>query len=59
MAGPDEPDLEWFSLLPATGEPVLLGLVGGSLARAWADRSDDDVLTASLRTLRAFADAGW
>jgi len=55
----DEPYVEWFNLLPATGEPVLLGLIGGRLARTWAGRTDDEVVTASLRTLQAFADAGW
>ena len=59
VAEPDEPYVEWFNLLPSTGEPVLLGLVGGRLARAWAERSDDDVLAAALRTLRTFGDAGW
>lgn len=59
VAGAEEPYVEWFNLLPATGEPVLLGLVGGSVARRWAERSDDAVVAASLRTLQAFADAGW
>lgn len=59
VAGPDEPYVEWFNLLPATGEAVLLGLVGGRRARAWAERSDDEVRAAALRTLQSFADAGW
>ena len=59
VADSDEPYVEWFNLLPHTGEPVLLGLIGGQLAREWAERSDAEVVAASMRTLQAFADAGW
>lgn len=54
-----EPYAEWFNLLPATGEPVLLGLIGASAASARSGTSDDEVLAASLRALQRFADAGW
>ncbi len=51
--------IEWFNLEPATGEAVLLGLIGGDRAREWADRSDDEVRAAAMANLQAFADAGW
>lgn len=55
----DEPYVLWANLLPVTGEPVLLALVGGAVARAWTERTDDEVLGAALRALQRFADAGW
>jgi hypothetical protein len=33
--------------------------VGGEVARAWTDRSDDEVVEAAMRSLQRFADAGW
>ena len=59
VAGPDMPYVEWFNLEPATGEAVLLGLIGARAARAQAKVSDDDVLAQCLSTLQRFADAGW
>ncbi len=59
LVADDTPYVEWFNLLPATGEPVLLGLVGASTARDQADVSDDQVLAQSLAALQRFADAGW
>lgn len=50
---------EWFNLLDVAGEPVLLGLIAGAEARAWADRSDDEVLAAAMASLQRFHDAGW
>jgi monoamine oxidase len=58
----DEPGTafrEWFNLAPLTGEPVLLALHGGRTARAWAERSDDELRTAGLAALQQFLDAGW
>jgi monoamine oxidase len=50
---------EWYNLAPLTGKPVLLALNGGRTARAWAERSDEDVRTAALSALQQFIDAGW
>ena len=58
----DEPVLpfrEWYNLAPLTGKPVLLALNGGRTARAWAERSDDEVRAASMNALQQFIDAGW
>lgn len=43
----DAPFAEWFNLLPVTGAPVLLALLGGPTAREWEGRSDDEVLAAA------------
>lgn len=50
---------EWFNLAGVAGAPVLLGLIGGAEARAWADRSDEEVLAAALASLEMFRAAGW
>jgi monoamine oxidase len=51
---------EWIRYpVPDGGGTVLLGLMGGDTARAWADRSDDELLEAALVALQRFADAGW
>jgi monoamine oxidase len=55
----DEPYVEWFDLAGTTGQPVLLGLVGGSMARTWAARSDTEVMSAAIESLQQFRDAGW
>ena len=55
----DDPYVEWFDLAGPTGQPVLLGLVGGSMARTWAARSDAEVMSAALESLQTFRDAGW
>jgi monoamine oxidase len=47
----DAPFAEWFNLLPSTGEPVLLALLGGPTAREWERRSDDEVLAAAVAAL--------
>ncbi len=49
----------WVNLLPLTGRPVLLAVLGGDTARAWAARSDDEVLAAAATSLQPFVDAGW
>jgi monoamine oxidase len=56
---PGTPFREWFNLAPITGEPVLLALHGGRTARAWSERSDDDLCAAGLAALQQFIDAGW
>jgi len=55
----EEPYVEWFDLAGVTGQAVLLGLVGGSTARTWASRTDQEVVAAAVRSLQAFRDAGW
>ncbi len=55
----DDPYVEWYDLSDLAGQAVLLALVGGSVAREWATRSDEEVLAAALRSLQAFRDAGW
>ena len=56
---PGTPFREWYNLAPLTGKPVLLALHGGRTARAWAERSDDDLRAAGLAALQQFLDAGW
>ena len=56
---PGAPFREWYNLAPLTGKPVLLALHGGRTARAWAERSDDDVRAAGMTALQQFIDAGW
>ena len=53
------PFAEWYNLAPLTGEPVLLSLMGGPLAREWERRTDAEVLDAATGALRDFVDAGW
>jgi len=50
---------EWCNLLPATGEPVLLAFLGGSAAREWSGRSDDDLQAAALADLTRLRAASW
>lgn len=59
VAAADDPYVEWFNLAAVTDAPVLLGLIGGSEARAWAARSDDEVLAAAMASLERFRAAGW
>ncbi|WP_309128898.1 FAD-dependent oxidoreductase [Microbacterium sp.] len=47
----------WLNLEPATGEPVLVGLVGGAAAEQFAELSDTDAETAALASLAYFAPA--
>lgn len=46
----------WINLLPATGEPILVGLVGGSAARAVAELDHDELLTLAAESLAPFTD---
>ncbi len=55
----DRPRFEWINALPATGEPILLGLLGGRRAEAWTDRPDDELVAAAVADLQGYADAGW
>lgn len=45
----------WFNLEPATGEPVLVGLVGGGAAAEFAALDDDEAQAAALASLVFFA----
>ena len=56
---PGAPFREWYNLAPLTGKPVLLALNGGRTARAWAERSDDELRIAAMTALQQFVDAGW
>ena len=38
---------------------LLLALNGGRTARAWAERSDDELRIAAMSALQKFIDAGW
>ncbi len=53
------PYTEWYNFEPLTGQPVLLGLIGGEAAFEWAKRSDAEVIDAAMETLSAFVAAGW
>lgn len=53
------PRFEWINLTPATGEPILLGLLAGRAARSWTERSDEELIEAARLDLGAYADAGW
>jgi monoamine oxidase len=54
-----DPFREWFNLEPATGEPVLLALLGGDVARTWASKTDAEVKAAAMASLQEFLGAGW
>lgn len=45
----------WLNLRPATGEPVLVGLIGGPQAEEFAALDDDDVETVVREALAAFS----
>ncbi|MBX3284875.1 MAG: FAD-dependent oxidoreductase [Actinobacteria bacterium] len=55
----ENPFREWFNLEPATGEPVLLALLGGDTARAWAPKTDAEVKAAAMESLQELLGAGW
>jgi monoamine oxidase len=55
----EQPFTEWFNMAPLTGEPVLLALLGGPTARAWANRSDEEVQSTAMSALQNFLLAGW
>lgn len=49
---------DWVNLLPVTGEPILVGLVGAEAAEALAKLDDDAVIAAARDSLAPFAAAG-
>ena len=46
----------WLNLLPVTGQPVLVALVGGDAALALAGLDDDDAVASALEGLRPYLD---
>ena len=46
----------WINLLPTTGEPILVGIVGGPAARVVAELDDDALLTLAAESLMPFTD---
>ncbi|HLT67121.1 MAG TPA: hypothetical protein VKZ73_04550, partial [Microbacterium sp.] len=46
----------WINLLPSTGQPILVGLVGGPDAAAIADLADDELHELARASLAPFAD---
>ena len=54
----DNPFTEWFNLQPATGQPLLLALVGGAAARQLADVSDAEIIVLAQRSLATIVAAG-
>jgi monoamine oxidase len=56
IVGSDSDITEWVNLQAVTGEPVLVGLVGGKAARRVAKLSDDDLVQSVLTALAPFAE---
>jgi monoamine oxidase len=56
VVGGDAAIRTWFNLAPATGEPLLVGVVGGSAAEDFARLDDDAALAAALGSLAPFLD---
>lgn len=46
----------WINLLPTTGEPILVGLVGGRDARGLVELADDELHELARASLAPFAD---
>lgn len=55
VVGGDGPIRTWLNLQPATGEAVLVGLVGGEAALQFAELSDRDAAVAARASLAFFA----
>jgi monoamine oxidase len=55
LVGTDSDITDWVNLQAITGEPVLVGIVGGKAARRVVKLSDDDLLQAVLTALAPFA----
>ena len=54
IVGTDDDITDWINLQAITGEPVLVGLVGGSAARRVAKLSDAEVADAAMAALAPF-----
>jgi len=46
----------WLNLLPVTGQPVLVGMVGGAAAESFAALDDGDAIEAALAGLAPYLD---
>ncbi|MDR2321279.1 MAG: FAD-dependent oxidoreductase [Microbacterium sp.] len=57
VVGGDGPIRTWLNLQPVTGRPVLVGLVGGPDAEAFAKLGDGDAEAAVRESLRFFVSA--
>ena len=57
LVGTDNDITDWINLQAVTGEPVLVGIVGGKAARRVAKLSDDQLVDAALAALAPFATA--
>lgn len=57
VKGGDGPIRTWLNLQPVTGKPVLVGLVGGSEAEAFAKLGDAEAEAAVRESLRLFVAA--
>lgn len=55
VIGGDFDITEWLNLQPATGSPILVGLVGGERAAALAELGDGEVVELARRSLEPFA----
>lgn len=49
----------WYNLEPVTGEPILIGLIGGEAAERLATESDAALLKSALASLQPFIDPEW
>ena len=54
VVGGDAVIRTWFNLQPTTGEPVLVGLVGGDAAEEFAALGDQEAVVAALTSLAPF-----
>ena len=55
LVGTDDEITTWYNLEPITGEPVLVGVVGGAAAERTELLTDDELTTSVLQTLAPFA----
>jgi phytoene dehydrogenase-like protein len=56
VIGTDLPIVTWLNMAAITGEPELVGIVGGSAARELAELTDGDLADAVMRSLEPFVE---
>lgn len=56
VIGTDLPIVTWLNMAAITGEPELVGIVGGSAARELAELTDGELADAVMRSLEPFVD---
>ena len=56
VIGTDLPIVTWMNMAAITGEPELVGIVGGSAARELAELTDAELAEAVVRSLEPFVD---